>query len=1292
MGDEETGGVLGLRAWAADAMERARRLVPGAGAGTSPPDHDATVAELDGLVRLLDHDAGLRGAVSVWLAGALTLRHAAGGGAPADRERAERLLREARDRRTPLGAAVSDEDRRWAALFLLSYVVPLRPGPGAPGAAPDLSALLERVTRVGPAGMVAMAAEVETLTADVMELPLPSPFLDELRRMRGVLAMPAGAGLTDLLTGMMPAGTPASDQLRRMAERLFGTDDAPTTGHADTSGTGGPVSAPGRSGTHETAAAAGPGPGRPASESSRVASGSGRPAPGSGGPASESSRVASGPGRPAPGSGGPASGPGRPAPGFGRPASGPGRPASESSSADSEPGPPAGPGDRHADVPGPRPAPEPGADEASGPGRNPGPTSPPPPPSRPPLTPDDLRRLTAALGAVGETTAGLDDVLKRGDPEALNRLLAQLRSVQDTPLPGLDATPALESLRALLLAVSPAVGGTFQDRSAGRAHIDTVLAHLEGIAESSIPGVGDPSVLGRAFATFSRILEAGETEDVARLRELVEEAEELERAVPEDHPCRFAVLSCLGAAYGRLGAVTQDKEMLLRALPYTEQGITGAKGSGLPFAGGPPPPDIPMPDPVLLRAGLTGERVAVPEDLPPEPPEGASAEEADAYAASLGLRFSHTRDPADLDALVQALERIRDEVRRGRGQRIAADALWRLAEAYHLRKVLRQDPEDTACVDAAKEALTALAADVLLQTGAEHGLLAARSGASRGLRAARWALTCGRVHEAVAALELGRALVLQAAATSSAVPELLDAAGHHELAEAWRTAGLSRGAGAAGGPGVPGELPSTLRRRALEALGYRQEDGGPLATPTLAELADGVAEAGADVLVYLVPGEDEIPGMVIAVGPHLGAGTGALPLLSGAGSGPLERYIDAADARGDGRERDPSAEQAWEDALGTLCDWAFQVLGPVLAGIEKRLTDAGRLDGRPLRAVLVPCGRLGIVPWHAARSPGDAPHRHLCETVVVSYAASGGQFLRTVGRAPRDPAAAPVLVADPTMDLVHADVEVRALRDAFYPRARLCGEVSDEPDGRLGAATPDEILALLADGASLLHVATHGSAGTRPTVSALYLAAPESTGDNPVPESTGDNPVPEGTGDNPVREAATDDAAPDTGLLTVTRLLDRTDPRRGPADGAPDGPLVVLSACETDLSNRDHDEALTLTTAFVSGGARDVVGSRWRTADSASALMMAVFHHHLTVDGLGPADALRAAQLWMLDPHRENPGSLDGELLREMERPGLDRIPLWAAFVHQGHPGRKEARTRNMTDGTTHGTTEGGNA
>ncbi|MFE4368190.1 CHAT domain-containing protein [Streptomyces sp. NPDC056835] len=1158
MSDEESGGLQGLRAWAADAAERVKRLIPAMGAGVVPPRaYDASILELDQLARLLDHDPGLRSAVSVWLGGALAMRHAAGGGEPADRERAERLLREARDRGTALGAAAGGEDRRWAALFLVTAITPIRSQQGGFVAVPDLSAFVDWLSGAGPAGMMTFTTELQELTAEVLELPLPPEFLGELRRMRGIFSTPPGAEFTDLLTSMMPAGDPDTDRLRQVMERMFGMAGAPVGGQADA------------------------------------------------------------------------------------------------------------PGTRRA--PNPEPSPDPGSSPDPDPAHEPKPTP----------TPDDLRRLAAAMDAVNAATHGLDDLVRNGDPKALDELLRRLRSVQDDPPPGPDPTSALESLRALLLNISPVVGGTFQDRSAGRAHTESIVGHAEELTESPLPGVEDPAVLGRALALYTQVLDAGESEDVQALRDLVDEAEAMEKSVPEGHPFRFAVLLALGAAHGRLGTVIRDMEMILRALPYMEKGMSGMRESRLPFADKMSPPYVPDLD--LLRAGLTGDTASMPDRVPPPP--DAPTESLHLSALDLTMRYSLTREPALLDTLIDELERVRDGVREGRAPRIAAEALWQLAAAYRERGVLNDDVKDITALEAAKEALTALAADVLLQAGAEHGLLAARSGASRGVAAALWAASQGRLHEAVAALELGRALVLHAASTSSVVPELLDTGGHHDLAEAWRAVGAAQSPGAADaqslgaadaqGPeaaeegGVPGELPSSLRRQALEALGYRRE-GGLLGTPTLGELADGVARSDADALVYLVPGEAENPGVVILVSPELGAGVGVLSLLSGAESGPLERYLDATAVRDaaarDGRRNDPSVEQPWEEALAALCDWAFQVLGPVLAGVEERLAAGGGRDDRPLRVVLVPCGRLGIVPWHAARSPGDAPREYLCQSVVVSYAASGGQFLRTVKRARRETAAAPVLLADPTMDLTYANVEVMALRDAFYPQARMCGGIFEVPDEELVPGTPEDVLAFLADGASLLHMASHGSAGTRPTVSALHLAAPEHTGDAPADEGG------PGTG-------------PDPGMLTVTRLLDRpddrqadrpddrTDDRTDDREAAEDGPLVVLSACQTDLSTRDHDEALTLTTAFVSGGARDVVGSRWTTNDSASALLMAVFHHHLTVDGLSPVDALRAAQLWMLDPRRENPGSLRGELLRQMDRPDLDRIALWAAFIHQGHPG-----------------------
>ncbi|MEV6957433.1 CHAT domain-containing protein [Streptomyces sp. NPDC051183] len=1189
MSREESGGVEGLRAWVSDAVERVKRLLPGlrtAGPLAPPRAYEASVTELEQLAGLLDHDERLRGSVNVWLAGALTLRHATGGGRAADRERAEALLRAARDRTTPLGAVVTEEERRWAALFLIGHVSPIQPQEGY-GGAPDLSGYLDWLTRSQPAEMLTAATEIQELINDMAQLSLPIEVMGQLRQVQDTLAAPSLQGLSEMMAGMVPGGSPIADQYRQMMDQVFA--------RAGGFGAGRPNGAT-------------PPPGPQPQPQPRP-----KPEPASG-PEPDSKP---GP-EPKPGQG-QGSEPDHPEPGPG-PESGPDPKPETKTQSEPRPG------------PGPEPDPEPGSEPGPG------------------LTADGFRNMVRAMDAVNAATQGLDPVLRSGDPEALNGLLRKLRSAQDLPLPDPGQTSALEGMRALLLGISPAVGGTRQDMSAGRAHMGSIIAHLEAISGSLPKSLGDPAALGRAMDIGSRAMEAREAQDVPAIRALVEEAEALAATVPESDPLRFAVDGALGAAYGALGITTRDRETLLRTMALMEQTMNRAKESGLPFAD-----ELSLPgmgDFAIIRAALAGEPMSSVGDHVPPPPD-ASMEELHASTLSLVVRVGLDRDPAVLDVLIGELERLRDGVREGRAPRIAADALWHLAEAYELRGRLGKDtsdPADSGALEAAEEALTALAADVLLQAGAEHGLLAARTGASRGVRAARIAASYGKLHEAVAALELGRALVLQAASTSSAVPELLDAAGHQDLAEAWRkAAGAARGAGGTEGDGrgpdgageVPGLLPSTLRRQALDALGYRR-DGGLLGTPTPSELADGLGDAGADVLLYLVAGDDAGPGLVIAVGPQLGMGAGALPQLCDDEDGPLARYVEAAAAR-DRDHGDAAVARAWEEALEELCDWAFQALGPVLTGIEERLAAAGEGPGReygdrPLRVVLVPCGRLGIVPWHAARLPAEAAHERLCQVAVISYAASGGQFLRTAGRAPRDPVAAPVLVADPTMSLGFSDTEVTALRDAFYPHAQLCGALYGE---ELPPGTPEAVLGFLADGVSLLHVVSHGSAGTRPTVSALDLAADEKC--TPAP-------------------------------LTVTRLLDR----KGQQEGA-EGPLVVLSACQTDLSRGDHDEALTLTTAFAAAGARDVVGSRWLAQDSASALLMAVFHHHLVVDGFSPVDALRAAQLWMLDPGRENPGSLQGDLLREMGRPGLERTALWAAFIHQGHPGPGATKTAEGT-------------
>lgn len=1119
---EESGGVRALRAWVMAATKRALRLYPPGTPNADPDVYDSSIAELQELLRLLEHDAELRATVTVQLGSVLTMRHLARGGVPQDRERARLLLREARDPRTETGAATDADDRRWAALVLLSLVMPIPLAGGGVGQDGFFNMLDWRAYQE-PEEMAAIAAEMPALLAEALELPLAPELHGRLQRMSTMIAAlpgPDGPGALRQFVDSLPEGFPHADQMRLMTDVL-----------------------------------------------------------------SEAGRTAAGP-----------------------------KPAASAE-----------------DPAGPEPAAPPGP---SGPQQGRARTS---------VAADDDPDVVA-MDAMMPSVLDALAALRGGDPEALNRALRRLRAAHGKLPPGHEASVSIENFIGMLLQAGESVGGNLQDQSLGHEYVTALADQMQSFAAASTtPVTAEFAVAVRVYPLMSRIDAAYKAEDAATVRALLGELEALEADTPPDNGFRFQIQLALAQACLSLGNLTNDNDMRLRGADYHEQSLAAAAHAPA-FIRESLSQHATAPD--AVRARITGDPTLL-QHATAAPPDASTSQRWDS-AQSLMVRYTLTRDLPDLDPLIAELRRVCDDIRQGQRPRFAAKAQWMLAEAYRARWHHTQDPADQASATAtAKEALNTLAADVLLQLGSEHGLLTARAGAARSVMAAIWAASQNQAEEAVAALELGRALVLHAASTSRTVPELLDARGQQELAEAWRKSGTAD-AGEPDGP--PGELRSTLRRRALEALGYRQH--GLFTTPTLNELADGVAEGGADALVYLLPGEGDAPGVGIVVGADFGVGIGGLPLLSGTESGPLERYLDAAAERSK-RLGEPAAEQAWEEALSTLCDWAYRAaLDDILTAVTQHLTAGeSRRENRsgPPRIVLVPCGRLGVVPWHAARLPAAASHDYVCQIAVISYAASGGQFLRTVKRASRDTTGAAVLIADPRQELTYAELEATALYEAFYPQARLYGEFFEPPVEPVAAGTPDEVLALLSDPSkapSLLHVASHGSAGVRPTVSALHLAFPDGTDVLPAEEG--------GPG-----------AEPDRGMLTVTRLLDRPWHEQPGAQG----PLVVLSACETDLSTRDHDEALTLTTAFVSGGARNVVGSRWTAQDGASALMMAVFHHYLTVEGQGPADALRAAQLWMLDPDRKNPGSLTGALLREIRRPGLERLPVWAAFIHQGHPG-----------------------
>jgi CHAT domain-containing protein len=74
--------------------------------------------------------------------------------------------------------------------------------------------------------------------------------------------------------------------------------------------------------------------------------------------------------------------------------------------------------------------------------------------------------------------------------------------------------------------------------------------------------------------------------------------------------------------------------------------------------------------------------------------------------------------------------------------------------------------------------------------------------------------------------------------------------------------------------------------------------------------------------------------------------------------------------------------------------------------------------------------------------------------------------------------------------------------------------------------------------------------------------------------------------------------------------------------------LVVLSACDTALGREIRGEGLIgLTQGFLYAGARSLVVSLWQVPDRATAELMTRFYRFMFRDGLGPASALREAQL-----------------------------------------------------------------
>jgi CHAT domain-containing protein len=232
--------------------------------------------------------------------------------------------------------------------------------------------------------------------------------------------------------------------------------------------------------------------------------------------------------------------------------------------------------------------------------------------------------------------------------------------------------------------------------------------------------------------------------------------------------------------------------------------------------------------------------------------------------------------------------------------------------------------------------------------------------------------------------------------------------------------------------------------------------------------------------------------------------------------------------------------------------------------------------------VIVPDLELYGVPFAALF---DAEHGHyLAEEFTIRFASSSAAFEKESSTALR-PA---FVVADPAAPrwprLPHSREE--ALRIAsLYDATLIAGE----------DATPARFIDAARDGA-LIHFAGHADSDARESYGALLLAG-------------------------------------DMGAFG-TRQIARLSLRHHP--------LVVLAACGTFRGDVRHVAGMpSLARAFLTAGARAVVGTLWEIDDDVSAALFLRFHEHLRA-GASPATALRAAQLEMLqspDPRWKHPAS-----------------------------------------------------
>ncbi len=568
------------------------------------------------------------------------------------------------------------------------------------------------------------------------------------------------------------------------------------------------------------------------------------------------------------------------------------------------------------------------------------------------------------------------------------------------------------------------------------------------------------------------------------------------------------------------------------------------------------------------------------------------------------------------DGLGEAEQVLEDLVHDLRGRGGSAHPLW--TEVHNLLAAIRrrlgdQDGSGTAGL----EAMFRFAHQALVESNPASARTQLREAAAMGIKFARERVAVGDFAGAIEALDTGRGLMLFAEVELVDLVPRLRAAGRDDLVRRWETEGQTS-------PGLRAEATEVLVAAAGGVANL-------LKLPSVADIQAALGTMHADALVYLVPADEQQPGMALVV-PHQGA-LAYLPLTYLSVRQEAEQYLDALSRFS--RELAPVAQAPFTDRLDDLCEWAWRVaIGPLLNRYFAR--DAEQ-RGREPRIVLIPMAELAAIPWQAARNRDGI---YAVELAAFSQAVSAREFCLNAARPPVRLRSTGLVVGDPdtkgqARDLPAARLEAIEIHKAFLPSAKYVGRHRAGSQSRSGPGTAEQVRAwLTADGpyaGAVLHLACHGQfTSEEGSAKACLVLAPDAAG----------NPGELGAGE-------------------IVRLLHNTPNRQIG--------LVVMAACHTGRSIHGYDQAYSLGTAFLAGGVRTVLATQWAIPDEVTSMLMYLFHHYLHVAKLPPWQALREAQLCLVRPDTLLPDTMPAQLREFVDGREDVGVVGWAGFVHSGH-------------------------